>query len=48
MLLKPSEMNIQLMQVLKESTQRSALGHHGEGIDILREALTTITELALA
>lgn len=47
MLLKPSEMNIQLMQVLKESTQRSALGHHGEGIDVLWEALATIAELAV-
>lgn len=47
MLLKSSEVHIQLMEVLKESTQRCALGHHGEGVDILREALATITELAV-
>ena len=33
--------------MLKECAERSALGHHGEGIDILREALATISELAI-
>lgn len=47
MLLKTSEVNIKLMQMLKESTERCALGHHGEGVDILREALATIAELAV-
>lgn len=47
MLLKPSEMYIQLMQVLKESSERCALGHHGEGINILWEALASIAELAV-
>lgn len=47
MLFKSTEMNIQFMKMLKESTQRCALGHHGEGVDILREALATIAELAI-
>ena len=47
MLLKSSKGHIQLMQMFKESTERCALGHHGEGIDILREALATIAELAV-
>ena len=33
--------------MLKECTQRCALGHHGEGVDILREALASIAELAV-
>ena len=40
-------MNIQLMQRFKKSAERSALGHHCEGVDILREALATIAELAV-
>lgn len=47
MFLKTTEMHIQLMEMLKECTKRSALGHHGEGIDILRETLATIAELAV-
>ena len=47
MLFKSSKVHIQFMQVLKKCTQRSALGHHGEGVDILREALATIAELAI-
>ena len=47
MLLKSTEVYIQFMQMLKESPERCALGHHGEGVDILREALATITELAV-
>ena len=47
MLLKSTEMNIQLVKVLKECTERCALGHHGEGVDILREALATIAELTV-
>ena len=47
MFLKSTEVNIKLVKVLKESTERCALGHHSEGIDILREALTTIAELAI-
>lgn len=47
MLLKSTEVNIELMERLKESAERSACGHLGEGIDILREALATIAELAI-
>ena len=47
MLLKSAEMNVELMERLKESAERSALGHHGEGINILWEALATIAELAV-
>ena len=46
-LLESSKMHIQLMQMLKECTERCALGHHGECVDILREALATIAELAV-
>ena len=47
MFLKTSEVNVELMEVLKESSERSTLGHLSEGIDILREALATIAELAV-
>ena len=47
MLLKSSEMHIQLMQWLKQLAERGASGHLGEGVDILREALATIAELAV-
>ena len=47
MLLKTSEVYIELVQRLKESSERSASGHLGEGVDILREALATIAELAV-
>ena len=47
MFLKSTEVNIQLMEWLKESAERSACGHLGEGVDILREALATIAELAV-
>ena len=47
MLLKSTEMHIEFMEMLQECTQRCTLGHHGEGIDILRETLATIAELAI-
>ena len=47
MLLKSSEMHIELMQWFKQLAERSASGHLGEGVDILREALATIAELAI-
>ena len=47
MLLESTEMNIELVQMLKESSERSTSGHLSEGIDILREALATIAELAV-
>ena len=47
MLFKSAEMNVELMERLKESAERSALGHHSEGVDILREALASIAKLAI-
>ena len=39
MLLHPTEMDIQLMQMLQQGSKGRALGHLGKGIDILGEAL---------
>ena len=47
MLFKSTEVNVQFMQVLKERSERSSLGHLCESIHILREALATIAELAI-
>lgn len=47
MLLKTSEMHIELMERLKQLTERSTCGHLGEGVDIFREALATIAELTV-
>ena len=47
MLLKSTEVNIELMEMLKESAERCALCHLSKGVDILREALATIAELAI-
>ena len=46
-LLYPTEMDVQLVQVLQQGAEGSAFGHLGEGIDILREALATVAELAV-
>ena len=47
MLLHPTEMDIQLVQVLQQGSKGRALGHLGKGIDILGEALATKTELTI-
>ena len=47
MLFKSTEVNVQFMQVLKERSERSSLGHLCESIHILREALATITKLSV-
>ena len=47
MLLKSTEMDVEFMKGFKQLAERSACGHHGEGVDILREALATIAELAI-
>ena len=47
MLLETSEVHIELIQMLKKRTERSACGHLCESIHILREALATIAELAI-
>ena len=41
MLLYPTEMDIQFVQVLQQCSQRCTLGHLGKGVDILGEALAT-------
>ena len=47
MLLHPTEMHIQLMQVLNQGAQGGALGHLGEGVHILGEALAAVAQLAV-
>ena len=47
MLLHPTEVNVQLMQVLKQGAQGGALGHLGEGVHILGEALAAVAQLAV-
>ena len=47
MLLHSPEMHIQFVQVLQQGAQGRALGHLGEGVDVLGEALATIAELAV-
>ena len=47
MFLHPTEMHVQLMQVLKQGAQRGALGHLSKGVHILGEALATIAILAI-
>ena len=47
MLLESTEVNVELVQRLKQLAERSALGHHSEGVDILREALASIAKLAI-
>ena len=47
MLLNPTEMDIQLVQMLQQGSQGCALSHLGKSVNILGEALTTITELTV-
>ncbi len=47
MLLHPTEMHIQFVQVLQQGSQGCALGHLGKGVDILGEALATVAVLAV-
>ena len=47
MLLKATEMNIQLMQMLQKGSKGCARSHLGKSIDILGEALSTIAKLAV-
>ena len=47
MLLYTSKMHVQFVEMFQQCTKRSSLGHLGKGIDILREALATITELTI-
>ena len=47
MLLNPTEMHVELMEVLKQRTQGRAFGHLGEGVHILGEALAAVAQLAV-
>ena len=47
MLLESTEVNIEFMEWFEQFAKGCAFGHHGEGIDILREALATIAKLAV-
>ena len=47
MLLKATEVDIELMKMLQEDSERSTLCHLSEGINILGEALAAITELTI-
>ena len=47
MLLHPTEMHIQLVQMFQQGAEGCAFGHLGEGVDILGEALASVAELAV-
>ena len=47
MLFKPTEMHIQLVQMLQEGAEGGASGHLGEGVHILREALAAVAVFAV-
>ena len=47
MFLYSTEMNVQLMEVLKQDAEGCAFGHLGKGVNILGEAFATIAELAI-
>ena len=48
MLLHPTEMHIQLMQMLQQRSKGRALGHLGEGADFVFTALARHSELVLS
>ena len=47
MLLHPTEMHIQLMQMLQQRAERRAFRHLGKGVHVFWEALAAIAELAV-
>ena len=47
MLFHPTEMHVELMQMLKQGAEGGAFGHLGEGVHILGEALAAIAQLAV-
>ena len=47
MLLYPTEMHIQFMQVLQKGSERGAFRHLGKSINILGEALATVAKLTV-
>lgn len=46
-LLHPTEMHIQLVEMLQKSSQRCSFGHLSKGVDILWEAFAAISELSV-
>ena len=44
MLLHPTEMNVQFMEMLQKRSKRRAFGHLGEGVHVLGETLATIAK----
>ena len=47
MLLHPTEMYIQLVEMLQQRSERRAFRHLGKGVHILGEALAAIAKLAV-
>ena len=47
MFFNSSKVNVQLMQVFKQGTQRRTFGHLGEGVHILGEALAAVAVLTI-
>ena len=47
MLLHPTEMNVEFVEVLKQGAKRRSLCHFGKGVHILGETLATVAELAI-
>ena len=47
MLFHATEVDVELMKMLQKGSKRRTLGHLGKSVDILGEALATITELAI-
>ena len=47
MFFESTEVNVKFVKRFKEFAERGACGHHGEGVDILRETLATIAELTV-
>ena len=46
-LLESTEVDVELMERCQKGAEGCALGHLGKGVDILGEALATVTELAV-
>jgi hypothetical protein len=47
MFLHPSEMHIQLMEMLQEGAEGRPFGHFGEGVHVFGEALAAIAVFAV-
>lgn len=47
MFFKSTEVNIELVEMLKQSAKKSPLSHHSKSIHILWKTLATIAELTI-